>query len=77
MVAWSIAGRESMLGILARWLRRRSRDVRAFLTVALRFLLVVAGLASIAYGVWTLAHWAGYITGGAALLVLEWVVKRR
>jgi hypothetical protein len=74
---WSVAGRESVLGILARWVRQRGREVSAGLAVLLRFVLVAAGLAAVTVGFWTLAHWAGWMAGGASLLLLEWVVKRR
>jgi hypothetical protein len=77
MVAWTLTGRESMLGVLGRWLRQRRREVSAFLLVALRFVLVVAALGLItlsAYGVdWKL----GALAGGVSLLLLEWIVKRR
>ena len=72
-----MAGRESLLGVLARWLRRRGRDVRAFLLVAVRFALVVAGLGLLVMAAWQASHVAGYAAGGVALLVLEWIVKRR
>jgi hypothetical protein len=76
--SWAVAGRESMLGALARWLTRRRRDVGAFLAVAVRFVLVVAGLGLPVAGVWMLAGAAwGLIVAGPAALVLEYVVKRR
>jgi hypothetical protein len=75
MVAWSLAGRESALGVLGRWLRRRKAEVSAFLLVALRFVLAALGLITLsAYGVdWKL----GALAGGVSLLLLEWIVKRR
>lgn len=75
--AWSVAGRESVLGILARWVRRRGREGGALLAVLLRFVLVAAGLVAVTVGFWSLAHWAGWMVGGVSLLLLEWIVKRR
>lgn len=77
MVAWTLTGRESVLGILARWLRRRQQQVSAFLAVAVRFLLVVTGFALLVVAAWQWSHIAGYATAGLACLVLEYVVKRR
>lgn len=77
MVAWTLTGRESALGILARWVQRRRRDVAAFLAVALRLLLVVAGLGLLTSAAWALALPAGLATAGLSCLVLEWIVKRR
>lgn len=77
MVAWSLTGRESVLGILARWARRRRVAVLTFLAVALRLLLVVAGLGLLTSAAWALALPAGLATAGFSCLVLEWIVKRR
>ena len=63
--------------MLARWLTRRRREVGAFLAVALRFVLVVAGLGLLTVAAWSLAEPAGYAAGGVSCLILEWVVKRR
>lgn len=66
-----------MLGILARWIRRRGREVSAFLLVAVRFVLIVAGLGLLVVAAWDMSHVAGLAAGGVSLLVLEWIVKRR
>jgi len=76
-VAWSISGRESVLGILARWLRRRGREVRAFLAVAIRFVMVLAALGAFVWAAWRWDMSAGLVVAGASLLLLEWIVKRR
>jgi hypothetical protein len=77
MVAWQLAGRESMLGVLSRWLRRRGREVSAFLLVALRFVLVVAALGLITLSAYGVAWQLGALAGGLSLLLLEWIVKRQ
>lgn len=77
MVAWSLAGRESALGVLGRWLRQRRREVSAFLLVALRFVLVVAALGLITLSAYGVAWQLGALAGGVSLLLLEWIVKRR
>lgn len=77
MVAWSLAGRESALGVLGRWLRHRRREVSAFLLVALRFVLVVAALGLITLSAYGVAWQLGALAGGVSLLLLEWIVKRR
>jgi hypothetical protein len=77
MVAWQLTGRESMLGILARWLRQRRREAGAFLAVALRFVLVVAALGLITLSAYGVAWQLGALVGGLSLLLLEWIVKRR
>jgi len=77
MVAWTMTGKESMLGIMARWLGRRRAQVGAFLAVAVRFVLVVAGLALLVAAAWGASRIAGLAAGGVACLVLEYVVKRR
>jgi CHASE2 domain-containing sensor protein len=66
-----------MLGILARMLRRRGREVSALLLVALRFVLVVAGLGALVAAAWLVAVPLGLAAGGVALLLLEWMVKRQ
>lgn len=76
MVAWSLTGRESVLGILARWLGRRRVQVAAFLAVALRLVLVVGGLGMISWAAWGVAWQLGALAVGVSLLLLEWVVKR-
>lgn len=79
--AWATAGRESVLGAMGKWLgrelRRSGRTAGAALLIALRLLLVVAGLGAIVVGVYQASHVAGWIVGGVALLVLEYTVKRR
>lgn len=77
MVAWQLAGRESMLGVFARWLRQRGRQIGAFLVVALRFVLVVAALGLITLSAYGVAWQLGALVAGLSLLVLEWIVKRR
>jgi hypothetical protein len=77
MVAWSLAGRESALGVLGRWLRKRRREVSAFLLVLLRFVLVVAALGLITLSAYGVAWQLGALAGGVSLLLLEWIVKRR
>lgn len=77
MVAWSMSGRESLLGIFARWLGRRRRAIVPALLTVLRLVLVVAGLGLLVVAAWQASHIAGYAAGGAACLLLEWVVKRR
>ena len=77
MVAWSLAGRESALGILSRWLRRRRREVSAFLLTALRLVLVVAALGLITLSAYGVAWQLGALAGGVSLLLLEWIVKRQ
>jgi len=66
-----------MLGVLSRWLRRRGREVGAFLLVFLRFVLVVAALGLITLSAYGVAWQLGALVGGLSLLVLEWIVKRR
>jgi hypothetical protein len=66
-----------MLGVLSRWLRRRGREVSAFLLVFLRFVLVVAALGLITLSAYGVAWQLGALVGGLSLLVLEWIVKRR
>lgn len=80
--AWAVStGRESVLGVLAKVagaaLRRSGRRIGDVLLVALRLLLVVAGLGAVTIGAWTASHVAGWIVGGASLLIIEWAVKRR
>jgi len=75
--SWTLAGRESVLGILARWLRGRGREVRAFLLVLARFLLIVGGLGALTASLWVLALPARLAGLGVSLLLLEWLVKRR
>lgn len=77
MVAWSLAGRESALGVLGRWVQRRRREVSAFLLVAVRFVLVVAALGLITLSAYGVAWQLGALVGGLSLLLLEWIVKRR
>lgn len=77
MVAWSLAGRESALGVLSRWIARRRREVSAFLLAALRFVLVVVALGLITLSAYGVAWQLGALVGGLSLLVLEWIVKRR
>jgi hypothetical protein len=76
-IGWSPVGRESVLGILGRWLRRQGRGIGAFLLVALRFVLVVAALGLITLAAYGVAWQLGALAGGVSLLLLEWVVKRR
>lgn len=75
-----MTGRQSLLGVLAgaagRALRQSGQSAGAVLRVALRLLLVVAGLAAVVYGIYQATHVGGWIAGGAALLVLEWMLKR-
>jgi hypothetical protein len=66
-----------MLGILARWVRRKRRAILPFLAVALRLLLVVGGLGMLTAAAWALALPAGLAAGGVSLLLLEWIVKRQ
>lgn len=66
-----------MLGMLSRWIRRRGREVSAFLLVFLRFTLVVAALGLITLAAYGVAWQLGALVGGLSLLVLEWIVKRR
>lgn len=80
--AWSATGRESALGIFARWLgrtlRHRGAQVRTVLAVALRFVIILAGFGAITAGVWVGVGLAwGLVVGGVSLLVLEWIVKRQ
>lgn len=77
MVAWQLTGRESMLGILVRWLRQRRREAAAFLAVAVRFVLVVAALGLITLSAYGVAWQLGALVAGLSLLVIEWIVKRR
>lgn len=77
MVAWSLAGRESALGMLGRWVRRRGREVSAVLLTALRLVLVVAALGLITLSAYGVAWQLGALVGGLSLLLLEWMVKRR
>lgn len=77
MVAWTLAGRESALGVLGRWLRARRREVSAFLLIAVRFVLVVAALGLITLSAYGVAWQLGALVGGLSLLLLEWIVKRR
>lgn len=76
-VGWTLAGRQSILGILARWLRQRGRRVAAVLAIAARFILIVVGLALLVAAAWVLATPAGLAAAGVACLLLEWVVKRQ
>lgn len=79
-IGWSPVGRESVLGILGRWLRRQGRHARsigAALLVAVRFVLVVAALGLITLSAYGVAWQLGALVAGLSLLLLEWVVKRR
>lgn len=76
MVAWSLAGRESLLSILGRKLSRSRLLTAAVLRLVLRFLLVVAGLGLLSAAAWTVAVPLGLAAAGVSCLVLEWVVKR-
>lgn len=76
MVAWTLSGKESMLGIFARWLGRRRRAILPALLLALRLVLVVAALSLITLSAYGVAWQLGALVGGLSLLVLEWIVKR-
>ncbi len=76
MVAWSLAGRESVLGILARWARRRRAAILPVLLVLVRLVLVVGGLGLLTAAAWSLALPAGLAAAGISLLLIEWIVKR-
>lgn len=45
------------------------------LAVIRTLLLTLAGLACLVVGALLLAEWAGWLTAGAALLVLEWLTR--
>jgi hypothetical protein len=77
MVAWSLAGRESVLGILARWMRRRRSAILPALRLFLRFVLILGALGMFTAAAWILALPAGLAAGGVSLLLLEWTVKRQ
>lgn len=77
MVTWSVAGRDSVLGVLGRWLQRRRAQLVAFLTIAVRFVLVVAGLGLLSAAAWRWSMIAGLAAAGVSCLILEWAVKRR
>lgn len=76
-IGWSLTGRESLLGVLGRALRRRAAGIGAFLLVALRFVLVVVALGLITLSAYGVAWQLGALVGGLSLLLLEWIVKRR
>lgn len=80
MVAWTLAGKESLLSIAYRALRvaiqRRKRALVAVLLLTLRLTLTIGGLGFVCWGFFALAFWAGLFSVGVSLLVLEWVVKR-
>lgn len=75
MAVWSLIGKESAISVLAR--RYRASRVRLVLAlrVALRFVLVLAGCASLVAAAWLVAVPLGLLAGGAALFFLEWLVK--
>lgn len=75
--SWSLTGRESLLSILGKNLKKLSFVTKAFLLVMFRFLLTVAGLAFICLSAFAVATALGYLVTGFSLLVLEWVVKRQ
>lgn len=80
MVAWTVTGRTSLLGVLAgaagRALRRSGKTAGAVLLVAVRLLLVVGAAVAVTYGVYQASHAVGWIVGGLCALVLEWMIKR-
>jgi hypothetical protein len=77
---WSLAGRESLLGIagrkLAKFAATSGRRARTALLVALRLCLQVAGLALISIAAWGVAWQLGVFVAGLSCFVLEWLVKR-
>lgn len=77
MVAWQLTGRESLLGVFGKWVRRRRTEVGAFLLTALRLVLVVAALGLITLSAYGVTWQLGALAGGVSLLLLEWIVKRR
>ena len=77
MVAWSLAGKESALAVLGRWLSRRRREVLTALAIIVRSTLIVAGFTAPVIGIWM--EWgtpAGLIAAGPAALIVEYFVKR-
>lgn len=76
VMSWSLAGRESLLGLLGKKLKTLRLVTKAALLLILRMLLVVGGLAFVCAAAYTIALPLGLLTTGISLLVLEWVVKR-
>lgn len=85
MVAWTLSGKESLLGLASKSIlqsyRRRKRAWLTAVQLILRLVLVVAGLGTICWGFYELAFWAGLFATGVSLLLLDvWrstVVARR
>jgi hypothetical protein len=77
---WSLAGRESALGIawksLARFASTSGRRARTVLLVALRLCLQVAGLGLVSVAAWGVAWQLGLFVAGLSCFVFEWLVKR-
>lgn len=74
---WSLAGRESVLGILARWMRRRRSAILPALRLFLRFALILGALGMLTAAAWDYSRISGLAAGGVSLLLLEWAVKRQ
>lgn len=75
MAVWSLIGKESAISVLAR--RYRASRARLLLTlrVALRFVLVLGGCASLVAAAWMVAVPLGLLAGCVAMFFLEWLVK--
>lgn len=73
---WSLTGRESLLSIVGKNLKKISFVTKALLLVVFRFLLVIAGLAFVCASAYAVSTALGFLVTGFSLLVLEWVVKR-
>lgn len=54
--------------------RRKAGEAGSLLITFWNLLLTVAGLAAPTYGIYQLSHAAGWIAGGAALLILRSLV---
>jgi hypothetical protein len=76
VVAWSLAGRQSLLSILGRKLSTSRLLTLAVLRVVFRFILVVAGLTLLSAAAWIVAVPLGLAAAGVSCLLLEWAVKR-
>jgi hypothetical protein len=79
MATWSITGRVSLLASIGRrlsWLRQIPKAALAALRLALRVVLLVAGLGFLDAAAWYFALPAGLAAVGMSLLVLEWAVKQ-
>ncbi len=73
---WTLTGRESLLSLLGKKLKKVRLFTKAVMLLILRMLLVVGGLAFVCAAAYTIATPLGLLTTGISLFVIEWWVKR-